>query len=461
MAYVLIVFAFFLTVLNFVISNYDFINPSVLFCGMNLIYSIVGCFVIVSYQITFHANTTFVLVLGMVTFTLFNIIARYGRRISIRVKPRTMPIMYYKVRRLWLILFIAFEFLVAYYMIKYAKSASRAFYGSSGSLGQAIGNLNRIIKNYSDDFRKAGVHASIIYTMGWPLCIAFNTLLSVIAICNYKVTHKLPLSLVVPYLIMILMSFLTGSRSTAFRFLTQLFIEYIIIHRWYQGNTTKGNIKLFVRLLVIGSIAIAGITFSINLIGRSNSIPLFEYITAYVGGPFVNLDLVIDRDINTSTIFAQETLHHFYSLIGSRFHIPSLVYTLNIPYLYVKGHYLGNIYTMYYMFLEDFGYLGVFPLTAIIAYFYNSNYSILSKAGYSRRNISFRLFIYGYLFNDLVMLTFSNRFYETALGKQAFLFYFYIAIIWFLFRQGVFTCHTNRSSVAGPSITMSSRKVCE
>lgn len=436
--YYLIIITFFLTLCNFTIAKCDFMHPSVLFCGVNWVYSIVCLVITNEYGIVMQSKTVIILISGMLCFTLFNCLSKHTI-IRIRtVKNNSItPIVFYKIHIYWIILFVLFEIIVAVFMIKYARDVSRAFYGSAGGFSEVLGRYNQIIKTRGEELSALGVHASIIYTLGWPLCIAVNTLFSAVAINNYIISKKIPFSLIFPYFIMIIMSFLNASRSTAFRFLTQLIVEYFIIHRWHKGSTRKGNIRLFVKILAIGGIAIVILAYSINFIGRGTSIPIFEYVTAYVGGPFVNLDLAIDNDISTSTIFGQETFHHLYSFIGGRLHIPELIYNLHIPYISVKGHYLGNVYTMYYMFIEDFGYWGILPLTSIIAIYYNYSYNRLINIKTRKSCLSLRLLIYGYLFNDLLMLTFSNRFYETALGRQAILFYFFILLVWVVFKQGL------------------------
>ena len=68
---------------------------------------------------------------------------------------------------------------------------------------------------------------------------------------------------------------------------------------------------------------------------------------------------------------------------------------------------------MFYPIIYDFGYFGILIFTAIEAsyycYFYGKN---LVKN--IKNQISFSTYIYAYLFNDLIMSVFSNRFYETV-----------------------------------------------
>ena len=74
---------------------------------------------------------------------------------------------------------------------------------------------------------------------------------------------------------------------------------------------------------------------------------------------------------------------------------------------------IGNVYTMFYKIIYDFGFLGVVPFTLIMGIYYCETYRKI-KSEKSDKIVDIRLLIYAYLFNDIVMSSFSNRFYETV-----------------------------------------------
>ena len=68
---------------------------------------------------------------------------------------------------------------------------------------------------------------------------------------------------------------------------------------------------------------------------------------------------------------------------------------------------------MFYKLLYDFGYLGFIPLVIFMDVYYCATYNkVMIRA--NKMKFDFRLFIYAYLFNDLIMSAFSNRFYDTV-----------------------------------------------
>lgn len=439
---VLLVLISILLVVNFYISDGDFLSPAVVFCLINLIFVTVAIVMKFVYgPIEFHWNTVLILFIGMFIFMLFNIFSWANSNIRIVWKHRTIfpeiDFTNVTITNEWVFLLIIFEIIVSFFILQYVTGVVRAVDGSYSNIVTAIGRYNSISKNAGEILRASGVSANKIYTLGWPLCISFNCILSCKSIYEKITTGRFPKLIMLSFGIMIFMSFLNGGRSTAFRMITFFTIEYIFIMRRYKKSYKKGNAKLIKKLLPITTLIIIALGFSINLIGRSTSIPIFDYVTAYVGAPIYNLDNFLNSNYSLSTIWGQETFQRFYKFVGQLFEIDTLIYDLNLPYLYFEGHYLGNVYTMYYMFIEDFGVFGVIPLTAFIAFYYTFSYRKLMN--FKRPEVGIGILIYGYLFNDLIMLLFSNRFFETIGGSNFIYWIFWVIVLWFLMSQGVFS----------------------
>lgn len=94
--------------------------------------------------------------------------------------------------------------------------------------------------------------------------------------------------------------------------------------------------------------------------------------------------------------------------LGGKYGISQYLYQLDLPFLKHNGLNTGNVYTTFYQFYYDFGYDGIVPLMAIIALYFSCAYRKIYN------NKPFTIIIYAYLFNDLIMLIFSDRFYETV-----------------------------------------------
>lgn len=440
MPYILIIVFLVLLIINYIGSGFDFFNPAFIFIFMNLLSALVCAVAVRVYEYELHLNTVLVLSCGGIVFTMVNLFVMFFTKHKRKARAlgvygsRLTPI---RIRSYWIVIFIIFELIVAYATMRYVMNVVKAFEGSSYDFATSIGRYNSIVKNYGEDLRGLEVKSGPIYKYGWPLCRLLCVFLGAILINNYILSKKASLLLVTATLLPVIISFFTGSRTTAFRFLTAFIAEYILIYRNYVGSYKKGNTRILRRLIIIMIPAIVGLAFTINLIGRATTKNTFEYFVAYLGGPFINLDIYLQNPYHSS-FFGQETFQRLYSFVGSRFGIDFLRYDLNLPYNTWHGVYLGNVYTMYFMFIEDFGYLGIVPLTAVVALFYTCWYSRLMNLRASRSVIRPLLLVYAYLFNDVIMLTFSNRFYEYFLVSTSIRIYLWMIPLWYCYKKGLF-----------------------
>ena len=280
-----------------------------------------------------------------------------------------------------------------------------------------------------------GVKSSPLRTHGLSLSIGVSLILLGIMLNNYYTTKKVEPFVLVACAVVVVMSFFTGARSRAFKVVLAYLIEWVIIRRMYVKSYKKGNLKLLSQMILL-CVAILIAFFALTkVIGRSTNFVWFEYIVAYIGAPLMNLDIYLQDPWYSTEVWGQETFHNLYSFIESQFGVDGLVYMWNQPYNYHNGIYLGNVYTMYYAYIQDFGFIGVLPLTAIPAVFYNGLYSQLVDYRTKKPALGFVMFLYTYMFSSLLVLTFTNRFYDDVLRSEAIRVYLWMAVFWFAFRK--------------------------
>ena len=77
---------------------------------------------------------------------------------------------------------------------------------------------------------------------------------------------------------------------------------------------------------------------------------------------------------------------------------------------------MGNVYTTFYPFIYDFGFLGVLVLTVIMAVVCVWLYNKVNFVRISSNRISMYVVCYAYLVNDIVMSPFAARFYENVVN---------------------------------------------
>lgn len=118
----------------------------------------------------------------------------------------------------------------------------------------------------------------------------------------------------------------------------------------------------------------------------------------------------------TYGIFGELTFVRFINWLGRKIDDTSLIYELDIPFLYYQNYSLGNVYTTFYPFIYDFGFLGVLVLTVIMAVVCVWLYNKVNFVRISSNRISMYVVCYAYLVNDIVMSPFAARFYENVVN---------------------------------------------
>ena len=198
----------------------------------------------------------------------------------------------------------------------------------------------------------------------------------------------------------------------------------------------KGDFKFLFKSFLVLILSGIFFVFLLTLMGRENDLELFHYIFVYVGAPLVNLDnyLAFKPDDSVSSIFGEQTFRGLYAYIAKWTNNESLIFpTIDLFTFSNNGIEIGNVYTTFYSFIYDFGYAGFIPLILIIALYYIFTYQKLKSNNLKLKNVNFSLFIYAYLFNDLIMLAFSNRFYTTISDPSFFKIIAFSFICYLLF----------------------------
>lgn len=179
-----------------------------------------------------------------------------------------------------------------------------------------------------------------------------------------------------------------------------------------------GDYKLIIGIICLIPVLLALFVLLLKIMGRGNDISLSRYIFIYLGAPIVNLDNYIASNeiIGNYSIILGQTFKPLYMYLAKILHVTAPnIPNINYFTFSATGVEIGNVYTTYYYFLYDLGFYGVVPLVAIMALAYTIIYSRVTKAKNSKWKIDYLLFVYAYIFNDLIMTPFSARFYETVL----------------------------------------------
>ena len=393
---------------GYLITHVDIFSPFCVFCEMFLIAEFLCLFFSRMYKVEIHLNTILVIALGMISFGIVSAFF-YMKRVDVRNYGEQHSRNYISINYLIQLVFLILEVLVVFYHAKYIKDVVAAFGYSTSSIFDIAGKYHVIaLFNYNNFIEKA-VSASFIYRHGIVWITAYAYVLLYILINNLAVKKKIEIIQIIYLGIYAFDQMLSGGRTALFRMITAILIITVIC---FGLNKRRNFTKLLFKIvgIIFGIILLLiGINMLLNRTGENSTLNLIlESIYVYIGAPIQNLDTYLQGTRHTPELWGSQVFRNIYTYLGGKYGISQYLYQLDLPFLKHNGLNTGNVYTTFYQFYYDFGYDGIVPLMAIIALYFSCAYRKIYN------NKPFTIIIYAYLFNDLIMLIFSDRFYETV-----------------------------------------------
>lgn len=416
-------------------ENRDFLSPSSVFCMM-LLGSLFMCVISSSdYSFELGLKVFNVLLCGTLIFTVISLLhyVSHKRTNIFPIDPSCFAKVFNPIElsKTVLFAFLIIELVVSYFAIKYIIDIATASTGGFSSLSIAIGIYDNLQKFDLQGLQDLHVNRHPIYSMGWPLLTSVSYI-SIYVICHNLILCKKKESVLTTIVaVYFALTFLSGGRTYAFRVITA-FVTYFYYFSNAKLGFHKRQLSFILKIILVAIGVVAFFTLMRQVLGRNMSdYKWYQTMFSYFGAPIVNLDYYLEQCIYpTSKLFGQESLFGIYNFIGNRFNIGEYIYSLDLPFVYCTGRNTGNVYTMFYQFVHDFGYWGIVPLVTFMAYVYNKLYRKSYVSIKKKNTVSISLFIYGYLINDLIMSFFSNKFYETTVTVGFARFMVWTFIIW-------------------------------
>lgn len=415
----IVITVLFLT-LNLYLEKMDFLSPAPLFCLVFFMAEIICKTVSKVYDIHFCSETIVVLVLGFTAFTVCNLFSKYILKFKISVSKGGAKNEIIEVSNAYTLILIAIQIVSLYYFYRYLQAMSMAYYGHVASLSKMIHLYNNMTNFWPDLYASYHLSIPLAYRISNPISEAGGYLMIYVIVHNFLVNKKINvLQLVIPVLLCVNI-LLNSSRSPLLRVVTMIII-LIYIESVRQGKFIIGSkkaIRFFV-ILVLVAVGLVGIMLiTLPLMGRKYNTTLSNYLFVYTGAPLLNLNQYIAKGkFPEASILTGYTFSNLIDYINKIFKT-SFYHT---PYSAVasftksaNGIDTGNVYTTFYAWVHDAGMHGAFLLACIPALFYCITYRIICKIPNKKNGFNYLVFIYSYLFNDLLMSFFSCRFYENV-----------------------------------------------
>lgn len=426
MVYLLALTLIVTTVFVYMIRNERIIAPSMLFMipfSLSAFYLILN---VSRWSVVLNLNTYLVIVGGCLSFLVGTSAGKLGFR-SRRVKDSGMLDFCRKekeINSLTYLLFLFIEVVILFLCIQGIRRVVHK-YGFYGSLS---------FEMYK--YRNLGMYTTESVSLGRYLDWAYTFNLSIGYIWAYIFAYRfankkrVSLLLIACILVPLVTGFVKGGRQAS----VQIIISGLLYYMFFflrRSSRARLPIKKVLKIVVV--VAILAVSFQSlgKILGRTVQADFDQYIAVYLSGCIRNLNEWLKESHPLPDIFGKMTFANLYPYLGRKLSRPEWIYALDLPYLSANGLNSGNIYTTFYAYIYDFGYIGAVILPFIIGFVSQHTYKrAIKRKSFSEMDIDIPLLFYGYISYLLAFSFFSNKFYEGLVSISAVRFF----IFWFVIK---------------------------
>ena len=409
--YILIFIEIILLISTYYCFQKSFFSPSFVFLGGFLIASICAAFFQDKWGEILHWNSFVVYFVGFITFfiTSLSIHILYRKIRDKNNKNNNIPMRVIdniEIPKTIYLVFTVIHIMAIIFLVKRVRQTA-AMYGTIGSWKECIEKYRYIVAFTTNDVARISklaanmINITKIGGFFWNVVFIYNFL------CERR---KISILALTNLILCIICDFLGGSRTGTIIILISSIVVFYAI--WSKKNINKKKLpfKYVFRICIILLLIVISFQFLGGLIGRNVDVSFAEYFAKYVGSPMKNLDVFMQQDHRRPEIWGKETFAYFINWVGNKTQNSSLIYNLDLPYIELNGFNMGNVYTTFYMFVYDFGLVGVIGCTAIMSAISQIYYEL--AIGNNKSKI-FNVIIYSMIVPQLILSFFSNKFYET------------------------------------------------
>lgn len=425
MTYLLLVILLLLFILSFLIFEKDIISPAFVFSLGFVVQAVFVAIYAKKWELGLHLNTFLVISLGIAEFIavsyivhiIFDRVRKKNKKIKEDSKNECKEnsknkIESIQINRILEILYLIFMIIVTgIYLYFIVKSVDGNFWGISNIL-DAMTKYDNISK-----FSDKAVGLPFLITNLEELVMASGYWFIYVAINNYIKDKKVNCVEILIIIVSIISSMLNGSRTTAFMMLFASATIFIIMIQRVKNENNILTLKLIKNIAILGCVFVTIFYFSAQAWGRISKDEKIYYFAIYCGAEVKNLDIFLQEKeyVKNSELWGSQTFYSIIQTLGKKVGINEFKdYKLDLPFRNINGLNLGNVYTTFYPYIYDFGYIGEFVLILIMAVICQIVYEWM-KGVKLKKYPTLSILIYTNIVNCLILSFFSNKFYENII----------------------------------------------
>lgn len=244
---------------------------------------------------------------------------------------------------------------------------------------------------------------------------------------NYLASKRIPWLQIMPIVNSVVCVSLNGSRGDAACILLSMVAFIILIDYRNNKHNRKIKVKKIILAILTGGIVIWCFPRVGDLLGRTTNIVPSDYVAAYIGAEIKNLDIFLSNTkvpVNSGT-WGSHVFQAFQKTLSKYFGFSIRRSSVSFGFNRVNGHFLGNVYTIFFDLLYDFGYVGNFLIIIILAFLNQKIFDCAEKKAI-KKSIPITIILYGYMF-PLILFSFFSWWFGNSVISTGFV---YIVFYW-------------------------------
>ena len=436
---ILVISLLILCVFSYIIMDKDLSSPSLLYTGGFFTCSIGAYMYRYEWGLGLHKNTCLLIILGAISFIITEFVCRMNYK---QAKPiinvSAAPVI--NIKNYKLILFVGFQLLIYYLLVRYKFAQSVG----ATSIGESIGDVSQ---------RSKIEHENLYFPwyIQYPYQMCRDAGFIWICLFSYYF-HKPKRYRIKKWLIglnlmvcIVVGGYVSGGRMPFLGYLIPLFI-FLYTFKMYKQNWNSRTIPLKT-VFIIAITAIIFVTSFVqvgNLMGRKESESTNSYVLSiYCGAQIKNLDDFLNNPLKTkNTHWGGYTFNTLYKDFNKNASKNYSDYDMSSLFNTYRGYPLGNVYTCYYHYYYDFkmgGLICVIVMSFLLSSLNNRiHYTNFFKTG----ELNLGVLLYASFISAAFLSFFSESFYSkigcVALIKS-FVFWLLIKIYLQGFKNKIIT----------------------
>ncbi len=393
-------------IFSFIINMKNIMNPQNFFLGGFLAAVSYSIFYIKKMEMNLSIDTIMVLTVGTALFSVVSFIVSLiynntsiastdldicsKKDVSIRIESWKLMLV------IGIELFSVIVFMV--YMIKISgeKSFSAAI------------NYHRNILLFTEDTLNVPTYVTLTRLFTLTVADVFIFLIIHQLINHYRANLVLD---IIGLLLSVVSTLEGGGRTGLIGMIFNAVVIAFFIYKDKYNWKKKIGFKTIIILTVLFFVLVV-LFYIYAVFMRNSKRSIGEYIFIYLSAPIKNLDTFIRNGNFGTSIQNNQTLANARIFLANKLNIAGASGKIDLPFTFLNDFSLGNVYTMYYMFLYDGGFKAVWIYTALMAAISQVFYQELLRSRLNKMKINILLIIYCKFGYALLFCFFSNRFFE-------------------------------------------------